>query len=97
MAWSLRILVDTPRSADADMFLLATFKTHTGEFLPQTERLYNCGPGRFISHPTAEEFDFLCPRTNKIRQIRVDADSQELQNADFKPRREPTATGPEKR
>jgi hypothetical protein len=46
-------------------------------------RLYNCGPGRFISHPTAQQFDFLCPRTNRIRLIRVDAESHELQNTDI--------------
>jgi hypothetical protein len=81
---ALRIVLDTPKSADADMFLLATFNAQTSEFVPQTVRLFNCGPGRFISHPSAEQFDFLCPRTNRIRQIRVDADSHELQNADFK-------------
>jgi hypothetical protein len=81
---ALRILLDTPKSEDADMFLLATFDTQTGEFLPSNVRLFNCGPGRFISYPTAEQFDFLCPRTNRIRLIRVDSDSHELQNADFK-------------
>ncbi|MGA2019315.1 MAG: hypothetical protein ABSH02_01905 [Candidatus Sulfotelmatobacter sp.] len=80
---ALRILLDTPKSADADMFLLATFDTQTGEFLPNNVRLYNCGPGRFISHPTAQQFDFLCPRTNRIRLIRVDAESHELQNTDI--------------
>jgi hypothetical protein len=79
---ALRILLDTPKSADADMFLLATFDTQTGEFLPNTVRLYNCGPGRFISYPTADQFDFLCPRTNRIRLIRVDGESRELQNVD---------------
>jgi len=45
--------------------------------------LGNCGPGRFISYPTANQFDVLCPRTNRIRLIRVDADSRELQNLDI--------------
>jgi hypothetical protein len=81
---ALRIVLDTPKSEDADMFLLATFNTQTGEFVPNNVRLFNCGPGRFISYPTAEQFDFLCPRTNRIRLIRVDSDSHELQNADFK-------------
>ena len=79
----LRILLDTPKSADADSFLLATFDTQTGEFLPRRVHLGNCGPGRFISYPTADQFDFLCPRTNRIRLIRVDADSRELQNTDI--------------
>ena len=80
---ALRILLDTPKSADADSFLLATFDTQTGEFLPRSVHLGNCGPGRFIAHPTAEQFDFLCPRTNRVRLIRVDAESRELQNADI--------------
>ncbi len=79
---ALRIVRDTPESEDRDMFLLATFDTQTGEFLPRSVRLYNCGPGRFISYPTANQFDILCPRTNRIRLIRVDDDSRELQNAD---------------
>jgi hypothetical protein len=80
---ALRILLDTPKSADADSFLLATFDTQTGVFLHRTVHLGNCGPGRFISYPTANQFDFLCPKTNRIRLIRVDADSRELQNSDF--------------
>jgi len=80
---ALRILVDAPKSADADSFLLATFDTQTGEFLPKAVHLGNCGPGRFISHQTAGQFDFLCPRTNRIRLIRVDADSHQLENTDI--------------
>jgi hypothetical protein len=79
---ALRILRDTPQSADRDSFLLATFDTQTGEFLTRSVHLGNCGPGRFISYPTANQFDILCPRTNRIRLIRVDADSRELQNLD---------------
>ncbi|MFZ0321850.1 MAG: hypothetical protein WAL56_22185 [Candidatus Sulfotelmatobacter sp.] len=80
---ALRILIDAPKSADADSFLLATFDTQAGDFLPKAVHLGNCGPGRFISHQTAEQFDFLCPRTNRIRLIRVDGDSHELQNTDI--------------
>jgi hypothetical protein len=79
---ALRILLDTPKSASADSFLLATFDTQTGEFQTKTVHLGNCGPGRFISYPTADQFDVLCPRTNRIRLINVDADSRELQNLD---------------
>jgi DNA-binding beta-propeller fold protein YncE len=81
---ALRFVRDTPESEDRDMFLLATFDTQTGDFLPNPVRLWNCGPGRFISHPTAEQFIFLCPRSNKIRFVRVDAESHELQNTDIK-------------
>jgi DNA-binding beta-propeller fold protein YncE len=79
---ALRILIDTPTSSDAHSFLLATFDTQTGDFLPGTVHLGNCGPGRFISHATADQFDFLCPRTNRVRLINVDADSHEVRNLD---------------
>ncbi len=79
---ALRILMDTPKSEDRDSFLLATFDTHSGNFLSRTVHLGNCGPARFISYPTADQFDILCPRTNRVRLIRVDADSRELQNLD---------------
>jgi hypothetical protein len=79
---ALRILIDDPKSSGADSLLLATFDTQAGEFLPGIVHLGNCGPGRFISYPTADHFDFLCPRTNRVRMIRVDADSRELQNVD---------------
>jgi hypothetical protein len=79
---ALRILIDDPKSSGADSLLLATFDAQAGEFLPGIVHLGNCGPGRFISYPTADHFDFLCPRTNRVRMIRVDADSRELQNVD---------------
>jgi DNA-binding beta-propeller fold protein YncE len=79
---ALRILINAPKSADQDSFLLATFDTRAGEFIPGVVHLGNCGPGRFISYPTADHFDFLCPRTNQIRLTSVDADSRELKNVD---------------
>jgi hypothetical protein len=78
----LRILIDAPKSEDKDAFLLTSFDTHTGEFLRRSIHLGNCGPGRFISNPAEDHFDFLCPRTNRVRLIRVDADAAELQNTD---------------
>ena len=80
---ALRMMIDLPESVNPESFLLATFDTHTGEFLPGSVRLYNCGPGRFISHSTAGQFFFFCPRTNRIRLIRVDANSYEQQNVDI--------------
>jgi hypothetical protein len=79
---ALRILIDAPKSPDADSLLLATFDTKAGEFLPGIVHLGNCGPGRFISYPSADDFDFLCPRTNRVRLINVDADSRTLRNLD---------------
>ena len=86
---ALRILRDTPKSAEADAFLLATFDTQSGEFSQRTIHLGNCGPGRFISYPSIshtskDQFDILCPRSNRIRLIRVDGESRELQNEDIK-------------
>jgi hypothetical protein len=80
---ALRILRNTPKSDEADSFLLATFDTQTGEFQRRSVHLGNCGPGRFISYPNANQFDVLCPRTNRIRLIRADDDSRETQNLDF--------------
>lgn len=80
---ALRILVDAPKSEDRDSFLFATFDTRTGEFLRRGVHLGNCGPGRLIYGATADRLDVLCPRTNRVRLIRVDADSRELQNADI--------------
>jgi DNA-binding beta-propeller fold protein YncE len=81
---TLRILVLAAESADRDSFLLAGFDTRSGNFLPESVRLWNCGPGRFIAYRTAEQFDFFCPRTNRVRLIRVDANSHELQNLAIK-------------
>jgi hypothetical protein len=89
----LRILIDAPKSEEKDAFLLASFDTRTGEFLRRSIHVGNCGPGRFITnpaahpnndHPNEDHFDFLCPRTNRVRMIRVDADAAELQNTDVK-------------
>jgi len=77
---ALRILRDTAESEDRDLFLLAAFDTQRNEFLPKSVRLYNCGPGRFISYPTANQFDVFCPRSNRIRLIRADDDSRQLEN-----------------
>jgi DNA-binding beta-propeller fold protein YncE len=84
----VRILTDAPKSDDKDAFVLASFDTRTGEFLRRNIHVGNCGPGRFITnpaaHPDEDHFDFLCPRTNRVRMIRVAADASELQNTDVK-------------
>lgn len=78
----LRILIETPKPDEAESFMLATFDTQAGEFQRGVVHLGNCGPGRFIDMPAADHFDVLCPRTNRVRVIRVDADSRTLQNND---------------
>jgi hypothetical protein len=84
----LRILIDAPKSDDKDAFVLLSFNTHTGEFLRRSIHVGNCGPGRFITNPSTypneDRFDFLCPRTNRVRMIHVDAEASELQNTDIK-------------
>jgi hypothetical protein len=79
---ALRILRDTPESEDRDMFLLATFNTQTSELQSNFIRLYNCGPGRFITHADATQFHVFCPRSNRIRLIRADEQSRQLENSD---------------
>jgi hypothetical protein len=79
---ALRILIDSPASPDKDSFLLAAFDTSAGEFLPGTVHLGSCGPGRFITYQAVDQFEVFCPRTNRIRLIRVDADSREIRNVD---------------
>ncbi len=79
---TLRVLIQTPGSGDAESYLLAAFDTRAGDFLPGSVRLGNCGPGRFISYPSADQFDFLCPRTNKVRLIKVDDQSNTLRNSE---------------
>jgi DNA-binding beta-propeller fold protein YncE len=71
---ALRILISTSQQ-DRDDFLLATFDTNAGEFLPGVVHLGNCGPGRFITHTATDHFAILCPRTNKVRFIQVDGES----------------------
>jgi hypothetical protein len=82
--FTLRILTVAPTSSAVDFFRLAAFDTRSGAFLPESVRLWNCGPGRFITYRTTEQFDFFCPRTNKVRLISVDATSHELRNFDIK-------------
>jgi hypothetical protein len=80
---ALRILLDTPgQSEDRDSFLYTALDTRTGEFQHRTVHLGNCGPGRFISYPSANQFDVFCPRTNRVRMISVDDNSRELHNQD---------------
>jgi len=78
---ALRILVNSPTSAITDGFRLASYDARSGALLPGVIHLGNCGYGRFIDYPTAGQFDFLCPTTNRIRHISVDSESRELDNS----------------
>lgn len=78
---TVRILVNSPTSPETDGFQLVTFNIQTGAFLPERVHLGNCGYGRFIDNSAPDQFDFLCPTTNRIRRVHLDAQSRELDNA----------------
>lgn len=78
---ALRILVDVAKAPDTEGFQLATYDARSAGLLPGHVHLGNCGYGRFIDYATANEFDYLCPATNRIRHIRVDAESHEIDNS----------------
>jgi DNA-binding beta-propeller fold protein YncE len=60
--------IETPKSD----FVIDTIDTRTGNLLPETVDLGTCGYGRFIDDPSTGQFDFLCPITNRIRQVNFD-------------------------
>jgi hypothetical protein len=68
---ALRLLVNDTGSSDGD-FLLDAIDTRTGELLPNPVNVEKCGFGRFIDHPSENQFDFLCPINNRIRQVNID-------------------------
>jgi hypothetical protein len=73
---ALRVLVNDTDSPDGD-FLLDAIDTRTGELLPDPINLGKCGFGRFIDHPTKNQFDHLCPINNRIRQVNIDPKTRE--------------------
>jgi DNA-binding beta-propeller fold protein YncE len=77
----LRVLVNKITPQDNVGFQLLTFDTQTGKFLPGRIHLGGCNSGRLIPFPTSDQFDFLCPGTNRIHVIRVDAHSREIKNS----------------
>ena len=78
----LRMQINSLGLAETDGFQLASFDAGTGSILPGRVHLGNCGYGHFVSFPSAGEFVYWCPMTNRIRLIRVDAQSRALQNLD---------------
>jgi DNA-binding beta-propeller fold protein YncE len=71
---SLRVLTydDSP---DGD-FELSAIDTRTGTLLPDDIDLGKCGFGRFIDYPNENQFDYLCPVNNRIRQVNIDGKTQ---------------------
>jgi DNA-binding beta-propeller fold protein YncE len=78
----LRMQINSLGLAETDGYELASFDARTGSMLPGRVHLGNCGYGHFVSFPSADEFVYWCPMTNRIRLIRVDAQSRALQNLD---------------
>ncbi len=75
---SLRILVKKP---DSDEFQLDTIDADSGKLLPGHVNVGHCGDGLFVSFPTADHVDFVCPAMKKVHLARTDENSRELDNS----------------
>jgi YVTN family beta-propeller protein len=78
---TLRVLTYDPAAPVHDAFRLAGYDTASGDRLPASINLGACGYGRFIDYPTSNEFDYLCPQTNRVRHVTADAQSRDTDNA----------------
>ena len=68
---ALRILAHDIRTPKAD-YVVDSIDTRTGTLMDDAVDMGSCGYGRFIDDPSIGEFDFLCPITNRIRQVNFD-------------------------
>jgi hypothetical protein len=75
---SLRVLVKKPNS---DEFQLDTIATDSGKLLPGHVNVGHCGDGQFVSFPTGDQVDFVCPAMKKVHLARTDEKSKELDNS----------------
>jgi DNA-binding beta-propeller fold protein YncE len=75
---SLRILVQKPNS---DEFQLTTIDADSGVILPGHVNLGHCGDGQFVSFPTADHVDVVCPTVKKVHLAHTDEKSKELDNS----------------
>jgi YVTN family beta-propeller protein len=75
---SLRILAKKPNS---DEFQLDTIATDSGQLLSGHVNVGHCGDGQFVSFPTADQVDFVCPAMKKVHLARTDDNSKELDNS----------------
>ncbi|HTZ74689.1 MAG TPA: hypothetical protein VMB47_12260 [Candidatus Aquilonibacter sp.] len=73
----LRLLVKKPNSVE---FKLDAIDTRTGDVMPNHVDVKHCGDGQFISFPTADEVNFVCPAMKKVRLVRTGANSKELED-----------------
>jgi hypothetical protein len=58
-------------------YQLWTFDTHSRRFVDARLDLGNCRYGEFMPSSTANEVDFFCPTTNKLRLVQLDAEYHE--------------------
>jgi DNA-binding beta-propeller fold protein YncE len=77
---AVRILVHHIFSPEKIGYQVWTFDSKNERFSHAHVHLGNCGYGEFVPSSAANQFDFLCPTTNRIRSIRVDADYHEESN-----------------
>jgi hypothetical protein len=77
---SLRILVHRLFSPEKIGYQLWTFDTTYERFLSAHVGLGNCGYGQFVLSAAANQFDFLCPMSYRVRSIELDTDYREVSN-----------------
>jgi hypothetical protein len=77
---AVRILVHNLLSPEKIGYQLWTFDTTNGHFLPAHVHLGNCGYGQFVLSAAANQFNFICPTTNRLRSIELNTDYHEVSN-----------------
>jgi DNA-binding beta-propeller fold protein YncE len=71
----LRYLADGEHDGE---FEVDTIVTKSGALLGRHVFVGNCGNGQFISLPSVEEVEFLCPTMNKVRILHTDPESSKV-------------------
>ncbi len=71
----VRILVRKPTGVE---FQLDGVDTRSGVLLPNHLNVKHCGDGQFVSFPTADRVDVVCPEMKKIHMARTDSASKQL-------------------
>jgi YVTN family beta-propeller protein len=77
---AVRILVHSLFSPEKIGYQLWTFDTTNEHFLSAHVHLGNCGYGQFVLSAAANQFNFICPMTNRLRSIELDTDYHEVSN-----------------
>jgi len=78
---TLRILVNSVNESGDPGFQIHSFDTQSGDEMRGHIHLGNCGYGRFVANIAPDQFDFLCPTTNRLRRISVDAKGADAENS----------------